>query len=170
MAVKMVISSVFEFEEFSYIERLKGFVNVDNKASQRVMEKAGFQKEGQLLPLSQIRRCSDADDGAPMMVMGSTATRYAMRTRDCNDDGYLVHGKTWFLTAQWVVCGWSMGVGGLNGWHWVFGNESQVVPEISSRSPRTAASLVAGKNGELKRLGVTVELVRVLQRTGGMGF
>ena len=30
--------------------------------------------------------------------------------------------------------------------------------------------LVAGKNGELKRLGVTVELVRVLQRTGGMGF
>jgi|UniRef100_A0A2N9HDY7 hypothetical protein len=81
------------------------------------------------------------DDGAPMMVMGSTATRYAMRTRDCNGNGYLVRGKTWLLTAQWVVCGWSMGVGGLNGWHWVFGDESQVVPEISSRSPRTAASV-----------------------------
>uniref|UniRef100_A0A2N9IC03 Thiol methyltransferase 2 n=2 Tax=Fagus sylvatica TaxID=28930 RepID=A0A2N9IC03_FAGSY len=83
------------------------------------------------------------DDGAPMMVMGSTATRYAMRTRDCNGNGYLVRGKTWLLTAQWVVCGWSMGVGGLNGWHWVFGDESQVVPEISSRSPRTAASSLA---------------------------
>ena len=71
-----------------------------------------------------------------MMVMGSTATRYAMRTRDCNGNGYLVRGKTWLLTAQWVV-----GVGGLNGWHWVFGDESQVVPEISSRSPRTAASV-----------------------------
>ena len=44
----MVISSVFEFEEFSYIERLEGFVDVDNKASQRVMEKTGFQKEGVL--------------------------------------------------------------------------------------------------------------------------
>jgi hypothetical protein len=71
-----------------------------------------------------------------MMVMGSTATRYAMRTRDCNGNGYLVRGKTWLLMAQWVV-----GVGGLNGWHWVFGDESQVVPEISSRSPRTAASI-----------------------------
>ena len=48
----MVISSVFEFEEFSYIERLKGFVNVDNKASQRVMEKTGFQKEGVLRNIS----------------------------------------------------------------------------------------------------------------------
>ena len=48
MAVKMVISSVFEFKEFSDIERLEGFVDVDNKASQRVMEKTGFQKEGVL--------------------------------------------------------------------------------------------------------------------------
>ena len=74
-----------------------------------------------------------------MMVMGSTATRYVMRTRDCNGDGYHVRGKTWLLTMQWVVCGWSMGVGGLNRWHWMFGDESQVVPKISSQSPCTAA-------------------------------
>jgi RimJ/RimL family protein N-acetyltransferase len=43
---------MFEFEEFSYIERLKGFVNVDIKASQRVMEKTGFQKEGVLRNIS----------------------------------------------------------------------------------------------------------------------
>jgi hypothetical protein len=91
-------------------------------------------------PLSQISRCSDAGDGAPMMVMGSITTRYAVRTRDCDGNGYLVRGKTWLLTAQWVVCGCSMVVADLNGWHWVFGDESQVVPEISSRSPRTAAS------------------------------
>ena len=48
MAVKKVISSVFEFKEFPDIERLEGFVNVGNKASQRVMEKTGFQKEGVL--------------------------------------------------------------------------------------------------------------------------
>ena len=45
-AVKLVISSVFE--EFPNMERLEGFVNVEIKASQRVLEKAGFQKEGVL--------------------------------------------------------------------------------------------------------------------------
>ena len=46
VAVKLVISSVFE--EFPDMERLEGFVNVEIKASQRVLEKAGFQKEGVL--------------------------------------------------------------------------------------------------------------------------
>ena len=46
MAVKMVISRVFE--EFPGMERLEGYVNVETKASQRVLEKAGFQKEGVL--------------------------------------------------------------------------------------------------------------------------
>ena len=46
MIVKMVISSVFE--EFLGMERLEGFVSVDIRASQRVLEKVGFQKEGEL--------------------------------------------------------------------------------------------------------------------------
>ncbi|KAG6732237.1 hypothetical protein I3843_01G159600 [Carya illinoinensis] len=46
MAVKRVMSTVFQ--EFPDMERLEGFVDVDNKASQRVLEKAGFQKEGVL--------------------------------------------------------------------------------------------------------------------------
>ncbi|XP_075653866.1 uncharacterized protein LOC142624211 isoform X3 [Castanea sativa] len=46
VAVKLVISSVFE--EFPHMERLEGFVNVEIKASQRVLEKVGFQKEGVL--------------------------------------------------------------------------------------------------------------------------
>ena len=43
MAVKLVISSVFE--EFLDMERLECFANVDIKASQRVLKKAGFEKE-----------------------------------------------------------------------------------------------------------------------------
>ena len=46
MIVKMVISNVFE--EFLGMERLEGFVSVDIRASQRVLEKVGFQKEGEL--------------------------------------------------------------------------------------------------------------------------
>lgn len=46
MIVKMVISSVFE--EFLVMERLEGFVSVDIRASQRVLEKVGFQKEDEL--------------------------------------------------------------------------------------------------------------------------
>ncbi|KAK6254921.1 hypothetical protein SCA6_016226 [Theobroma cacao] len=45
-AVKMVVPIVFK--EFPYVERVQGLVDVDNKASQRVLEKAGFQKEGTL--------------------------------------------------------------------------------------------------------------------------
>ncbi|XP_050240596.1 uncharacterized protein LOC126689445 isoform X2 [Quercus robur] len=45
-AVKLVISSVFE--EFPNMERLEGVADVEIKASQRVLEKAGFQKEGVL--------------------------------------------------------------------------------------------------------------------------
>ena len=46
MIVKMVISNVFE--EFLGMERLEGFVSVDIRASQRILEKVGFQKEGEL--------------------------------------------------------------------------------------------------------------------------
>ncbi|OMO85662.1 hypothetical protein COLO4_21503 [Corchorus olitorius] len=43
-AVKMLTSAVFK--EFPEIERVEAFVAVENKASERVLEKAGFQKEG----------------------------------------------------------------------------------------------------------------------------
>ncbi|WRX25504.1 GNAT domain - like 10 [Theobroma cacao] len=36
------------FVDFPGVVRLEAFVHVDNKASQRVVEKAGFQKEGML--------------------------------------------------------------------------------------------------------------------------
>lgn len=43
-AVKMVASSVFV--EWPHLERLEALVDVDNIGSQKVMEKAGFTKEG----------------------------------------------------------------------------------------------------------------------------
>ncbi|KAJ8549016.1 hypothetical protein K7X08_032723 [Anisodus acutangulus] len=43
-AVKMVTSVVFS--EFPYLERLEALVDVDNIGSQRVLEKAGFLREG----------------------------------------------------------------------------------------------------------------------------
>lgn len=45
-AVKMAIPQVFD--DFPEIIRLQAFANVENKASQRVLEKAGFTKEGLL--------------------------------------------------------------------------------------------------------------------------
>lgn len=44
--VKMVMSSVFR--EFPHLERLEALVDVENRGSQRVLEKAGFLKEGLL--------------------------------------------------------------------------------------------------------------------------
>ncbi|KAK2980614.1 hypothetical protein RJ640_011422 [Escallonia rubra] len=44
MAMKMAISVVFK--EFPYLVRLEALVEEDNKGSQRVLEKVGFQKEG----------------------------------------------------------------------------------------------------------------------------
>ncbi|XP_034685423.1 putative [ribosomal protein S5]-alanine N-acetyltransferase [Vitis riparia] len=46
LAVKRAVSSAFE--EFPDLERIEGIVDVNNKASQRVLEKAGFLKEGVL--------------------------------------------------------------------------------------------------------------------------
>ncbi|CAI9118438.1 OLC1v1020009C1 [Oldenlandia corymbosa var. corymbosa] len=43
-AVEMVISTIFE--ECPYLERLEAIVDVSNKGSQRVLQKAGFQREG----------------------------------------------------------------------------------------------------------------------------
>ncbi|OMO80769.1 hypothetical protein CCACVL1_12762 [Corchorus capsularis] len=45
-AVKMLTSAVFK--EFPEIEKVEAAVDVENKASQRVLEKAGYQKEGLL--------------------------------------------------------------------------------------------------------------------------
>uniref|UniRef100_A0A7N0UI82 N-acetyltransferase domain-containing protein n=1 Tax=Kalanchoe fedtschenkoi TaxID=63787 RepID=A0A7N0UI82_KALFE len=45
-AVKMVVSNVFQ--EVKGLDRVEGLVYADNKASQRVLEKAGFHKEGVL--------------------------------------------------------------------------------------------------------------------------
>ena len=44
--VKMVASSIFF--DWPHLERLEGLVDVNNPASQRVLEKAGFQREGVL--------------------------------------------------------------------------------------------------------------------------
>jgi RimJ/RimL family protein N-acetyltransferase len=46
IAVKQVVEVAFK--EFPYLERLEAQVNVENVASQRVLEKAGFQREGVL--------------------------------------------------------------------------------------------------------------------------
>ncbi|XP_062108255.1 uncharacterized protein LOC133819104 [Humulus lupulus] len=46
MALKMAISLVFN--EFHDLVRLEALVEVENSASQRVLEKVGFQKEGML--------------------------------------------------------------------------------------------------------------------------
>ncbi|GAB2289708.1 hypothetical protein Dimus_024017 [Dionaea muscipula] len=45
-AVNLVASSIFI--EWPHLERLQGLVDVENTASQRVLEKAGFQREGVL--------------------------------------------------------------------------------------------------------------------------
>ncbi|XP_042516056.1 uncharacterized N-acetyltransferase p20-like [Macadamia integrifolia] len=45
-AVKLVVSSIFK--ECPYLIRLEAMVDVDNIGSQRVLEKAGFHKEGVL--------------------------------------------------------------------------------------------------------------------------
>ncbi|KAF8392397.1 hypothetical protein HHK36_022739 [Tetracentron sinense] len=45
-AVKMVASTIFS--EWPNLERLEALVDVENPGSQRVLEKAGFQKEGVL--------------------------------------------------------------------------------------------------------------------------
>ncbi|KAI3469589.1 hypothetical protein Pfo_026252 [Paulownia fortunei] len=45
-AVKMVASTIFH--EWPHLERLEGFVDADNRGSQRVLEKAGFEREGVL--------------------------------------------------------------------------------------------------------------------------
>lgn len=45
-AVKMVASTIFV--EWPHLERLEALVDADNLGSQRVLEKAGFQREGLL--------------------------------------------------------------------------------------------------------------------------
>lgn len=46
MVVKHVVEAAFK--EFPYLERLEARVDVENVASQRVLEKAGFEREGVL--------------------------------------------------------------------------------------------------------------------------
>ncbi|KAI3928945.1 hypothetical protein MKW92_018586 [Papaver armeniacum] len=44
LAVRMVTETIFK--DCPHLERLEGFVDVENKGSQKVLEKAGFQKDG----------------------------------------------------------------------------------------------------------------------------
>ncbi|OVA16456.1 GNAT domain [Macleaya cordata] len=46
LAVKMVLDSIFK--DWPHLERLEGLVDAENLGSQRVLEKAGFKKEGVL--------------------------------------------------------------------------------------------------------------------------
>ncbi|KAK9137388.1 hypothetical protein Sjap_007982 [Stephania japonica] len=46
MAVEMVVGEIFE--EWPHLERLEAFVDVENGGSMRVLEKAGFVREGLL--------------------------------------------------------------------------------------------------------------------------
>lgn len=54
-AVEMALPQVFK--DFPEVVRLQAFVFVENKASQRVVEKAGFQKEGLLGIIVLSREC-----------------------------------------------------------------------------------------------------------------
>ncbi|RWR85375.1 Acetyltransf_3 domain-containing protein [Cinnamomum micranthum f. kanehirae] len=59
VAVKMVINTIFT--EWPHLERLEAIVDVDNPGSQRVLEKAGFLREGLLRKyFIQNGRTSDA--------------------------------------------------------------------------------------------------------------
>lgn len=56
--VKMVVPIIFE--EWPYLVRLQALVDDDNKGSQRVLEKAGFQKEGVLRKFMAFKgKCRD---------------------------------------------------------------------------------------------------------------
>lgn len=52
-AVKMAIPQVFR--DFPELERLQAYVDVENKASQRVLKKTGFSKEGLLRKYSYLK-------------------------------------------------------------------------------------------------------------------
>ncbi|KAG9451969.1 hypothetical protein H6P81_004873 [Aristolochia fimbriata] len=52
-AVKMVVSRVFD--EWSHLERVEALVDVGNYGSQRVLEKAGFTREGVLRKYSMLK-------------------------------------------------------------------------------------------------------------------
>ncbi|KAL3334780.1 hypothetical protein AABB24_031150, partial [Solanum stoloniferum] len=52
-AVKIAVSNIFE--EWPNLERVEAFVDVVNKGSQRVLEKAGFLKEGVLRKFRNIK-------------------------------------------------------------------------------------------------------------------
>ncbi|XP_042496345.1 uncharacterized N-acetyltransferase YoaA-like [Macadamia integrifolia] len=53
IAVKMALASVFK--DLPDVMRLQAFTDVENKASQRVLEKAGFLKEGMLRKYSYLK-------------------------------------------------------------------------------------------------------------------
>lgn len=52
-AVKMAVTQVFK--DLPHLLRLQAFTDVENKASQRVLEKVGFQKEGLLRKYTYIK-------------------------------------------------------------------------------------------------------------------
>lgn len=52
-AVKLALSRVFQ--DLAEVLRLQAFVGVDNQASQRVLEKAGFRREGLLRKYTYLK-------------------------------------------------------------------------------------------------------------------
>ncbi|XAR54549.1 hypothetical protein NMG60_11029733 [Bertholletia excelsa] len=51
-AVKMAVGQVFK--DFAEIERVQALVDVENRGSQRVLERAGFKREGHLRKYSYL--------------------------------------------------------------------------------------------------------------------
>ncbi|KAJ0982532.1 hypothetical protein J5N97_010787 [Dioscorea zingiberensis] len=64
-ALKMVVESVFS--EWPRLERLEAMADLENKGSQRVLEKAGFEKEGVLR--KYVSGCAIAAEVACMMYL-----------------------------------------------------------------------------------------------------
>ncbi|KAK4370522.1 hypothetical protein RND71_009997 [Anisodus tanguticus] len=52
-AVKIVMSNIFS--EWSNLERLEALMDIENKGSQRVLEKAGFLREGVLRKFKTLK-------------------------------------------------------------------------------------------------------------------
>ena len=53
VAVKLAVNQVFK--DYPDLVRLQGFVDVENEASQRVLDKCGFVKEGLLRKYSNVK-------------------------------------------------------------------------------------------------------------------
>ncbi|KAK4425657.1 putative [ribosomal protein S5]-alanine N-acetyltransferase [Sesamum alatum] len=69
-AVKMVVSMIFK--EWPHLKRLQAVVHVENKGSQRVLEKAGFQREGVLRSYELLK--GKAVDMVMFSILGNNSS------------------------------------------------------------------------------------------------